>query len=251
MCQSASIPSTPSPRRRCRPHPGVDASQARLRAPTIPGQLRGGLMDVFGLRERLVDDYEEYTRSFIAVRDERVAETVDAELERGLLWPDPLVQLNPSFASGGTIDDLIAEGTLHADMRPGIPCRQGRGRGRCRPAARRCGCTSTRPRPSAPRVGRELRPDDRHGLGQEPHLHHPHRRPRPARGLRQGHQGHRRLPHERSGQQPGRRAGEVPASTGSPTTSVPSLSPATPARRTTRSARRSSPSRPTSCSRTT
>ena len=71
-------------------------------------------LDVFGLRERLVDDYEEYTRSFIAVRDDRVAETVDAELEGGLLWPEPLVQLNPSFASGGTIADLIAEGTLHA-----------------------------------------------------------------------------------------------------------------------------------------
>ena len=58
-------------------------------------------MDVFGLRERLVEDYEEYTRSFIAVRDTRVSETVDAELEGGLLWPEPLVQLNPSFAKAG------------------------------------------------------------------------------------------------------------------------------------------------------
>jgi hypothetical protein len=70
-------------------------------------------LDVFGLRERLADDHEEYARSFIAVRDARVAETVDAELEGGLLWPEPLVQLNPSFAPGGTIDDLVAEGKLH------------------------------------------------------------------------------------------------------------------------------------------
>jgi hypothetical protein len=66
--------------------PGSDRTYDRLAR-------REDLMDVFGLRERLVDDYEGYTRSFIAVRDERVAETVDAELERGLLWPDPLVQL--------------------------------------------------------------------------------------------------------------------------------------------------------------
>jgi ATP-dependent helicase YprA (DUF1998 family) len=70
-------------------------------------------VDVFGFRERFVDDYEEYTRSFIAVRDGRAAATVDAELEGGLLWPEPLVQLNPSFAPGGTIDELVAEGTLH------------------------------------------------------------------------------------------------------------------------------------------
>jgi hypothetical protein len=70
-------------------------------------------LDVFGLRERLVDDYEEYTRSFIAVRDGRVADTVDAELDGGLLWPEPLVQLNPSFAPGGTIDQMVGEGTLH------------------------------------------------------------------------------------------------------------------------------------------
>ena len=47
------------------------------------------------------------------MRDGRVAATVDAELEGGLLWPEPLVQLNPSFAPGGTIDELVAEGTLH------------------------------------------------------------------------------------------------------------------------------------------
>lgn len=29
-------------------------------------------------------------------------------------WPEPLVQSNPTFASGGTIDDLVAAGDLHA-----------------------------------------------------------------------------------------------------------------------------------------
>ena len=70
-------------------------------------------MDVFGLRERLVEEYEGYTRSFITLRDPRIEAAVDDELEGGLLWPEPLVQLNPSFAPGGTIDELVAEGTLH------------------------------------------------------------------------------------------------------------------------------------------
>jgi ATP-dependent helicase YprA (DUF1998 family) len=70
-------------------------------------------VNVFELRDRLVDDYADYTRSFVVIRDERIRERVDAELEQGLLWPDPIVQLNPAFEPGGTIDDLVAEGLLH------------------------------------------------------------------------------------------------------------------------------------------
>jgi len=70
-------------------------------------------VNVFELRQRLVDDYADYTRSFVAIRDERIRERVDTELEQGLLWPDPIVQLNPAFEPGGTIDDLVAEGLLH------------------------------------------------------------------------------------------------------------------------------------------
>lgn len=70
-------------------------------------------MDVFALRDRLVADYEEFTRSFITVRDPRIEEVVDRELDEGLLWPESLIQLNPSFAPGATIDELAAQGVLH------------------------------------------------------------------------------------------------------------------------------------------
>lgn len=69
-------------------------------------------MDVFDLRQRLVDDYADFTRSFVNIRDERIAKHVEQELKDGLLWPDPIVQLNPAFESGGTIDDLVTEGLL-------------------------------------------------------------------------------------------------------------------------------------------
>jgi len=70
-------------------------------------------MNVFELRQRLVDDYADFTRSFVVIRDERIAEHVDRELAEGLLWPDPIVQLNPAFESGGTIDELVDQGLLH------------------------------------------------------------------------------------------------------------------------------------------
>lgn len=71
-------------------------------------------MDVFDLRARLVADYQSYTRSFIKIRDSRIADHVDNALNAGAFWPEPLLQLNPMFLSGGTIDDLVGSGTLDA-----------------------------------------------------------------------------------------------------------------------------------------
>ncbi len=74
-------------------------------------------MDVFKFRQNLIDEYSSYIRSFIYISDERVKEYVDQKLNKGLLWPDPLIQLNPSFELGTSIDGLINEGLLHEDCK--------------------------------------------------------------------------------------------------------------------------------------
>ncbi len=74
-------------------------------------------MDVFDLRNRLVNDYAKYTRSFIKIADPRISDHVEQALSAGALWPEPLLQLNPTFSSGGTIDDLVRDGTLHPECR--------------------------------------------------------------------------------------------------------------------------------------
>jgi len=72
-------------------------------------------MNVFDLRDRLVSDYASYTRSFIKIADPRISAMVDENLDAGAFWPEPLLQLNPTFKPGGTIDDLVADGTLHPE----------------------------------------------------------------------------------------------------------------------------------------
>src|SRR5438093_3911855 len=74
-------------------------------------------MDVFDLRSRLVGDYARYTRSFIKIADQRIKAKVDNALDDGALWPEPLLQLNPTFLPGGTIDDLVSDGTLHPECK--------------------------------------------------------------------------------------------------------------------------------------
>lgn len=72
-------------------------------------------MNVFELRDRLVGDYSEYTHSFIKIADARVSEKVSTALDAGAFWPEPLLQLNPTFLPGGTVDDLVSDGTLHTE----------------------------------------------------------------------------------------------------------------------------------------
>ena len=72
-------------------------------------------MDVFGLRDRVISDYSDYVRSFIRIKDPRIARYVEEQLGQGRHWPDPLVQLNPPFEPGDTVEELVARGVLADD----------------------------------------------------------------------------------------------------------------------------------------
>jgi len=74
-------------------------------------------MDVFDLRNQLVSEYESYISSFIRIRDQKIRDFVDEKLDQGLLWPDPLIQLNPSFSPGKWVDELVEEGLLHNECK--------------------------------------------------------------------------------------------------------------------------------------
>ncbi len=69
-------------------------------------------MDVFQLRDHVIDDYSAYVQSFLRIRDPQIKAYVEDELRCGRLWPDPLVQLNPTYERGATIDELVANHVL-------------------------------------------------------------------------------------------------------------------------------------------
>lgn len=72
-------------------------------------------MDVFELHRKLVDDYRQFTESFVEIRDHRIREAVERDLASGGQWPDAWLSLNPSFESGGSVDDLVEAGLLHEE----------------------------------------------------------------------------------------------------------------------------------------
>ncbi|MDP9309687.1 MAG: DEAD/DEAH box helicase [Chloroflexota bacterium] len=70
-------------------------------------------MNVFETRNQLIHDYQSYISSFIRIRDERIDTYVKENLDAGALWPDPLIQLNPSFEPDDDIDSMVRNGVLH------------------------------------------------------------------------------------------------------------------------------------------
>jgi len=72
-------------------------------------------MDAFRLREEIINQYKSYVSSFINIRDTRIRQEVDTTVRKGLLWPDPLVQINPKFETGESISDFISQGMLHPE----------------------------------------------------------------------------------------------------------------------------------------
>jgi len=72
-------------------------------------------MEVFKLRNKVIEDYGSYVRSFLTIKDERIDGLVRREMEDGFLWPDPLIQLNPSFEPGETLQELINADELHPE----------------------------------------------------------------------------------------------------------------------------------------
>src|SRR6266852_1189351 len=71
--------------------------------------------NIFDFRDQLIDDYATYVNSFLQIRDPAIQAYVKGKMEEGALWPEPLIQLNPLFEQGESIDALVAEGVLHPE----------------------------------------------------------------------------------------------------------------------------------------
>ncbi len=68
--------------------------------------------DVFALRNQVVEEYRQYVESFVNVLDEGIHQFVRDRLKEGHLWPDAVLQLNPAYELGLTLDQLAAEGMI-------------------------------------------------------------------------------------------------------------------------------------------
>jgi len=73
-------------------------------------------IDIFNIHEKIMDDYKHFVSSFINIKDKRIKEVVEAEIDDGKYWPEPLIQFNPSFEQGESIEKLCESGNAHSEI---------------------------------------------------------------------------------------------------------------------------------------
>ena len=93
----------------------IDHRLGRTPTPqTVTSQLSNPeSLDIFNFRNEIIGDYRRYIESFLRIRDCRINEFVNQELEKGQLWTNPLVQLNPKYLPGAKVTELVNRGVLH------------------------------------------------------------------------------------------------------------------------------------------
>ena len=91
------------------------AASAVMPSPDFPSEHS---MNIFGFRDQIIHDYATYIKSFIQIRDTRISEYAGQNLNAGILWPEPLIQLNPTFEPGEWIETLVTQRVLHPGVCP-------------------------------------------------------------------------------------------------------------------------------------
>jgi ATP-dependent helicase YprA (DUF1998 family) len=68
---------------------------------------------LFDLHRAALDEYRSFVRSYINIADARIRTYVDEQLsETSPLWPEPLIQLSPTYEYGSDVDALAGQGLI-------------------------------------------------------------------------------------------------------------------------------------------
>ena len=70
-------------------------------------------LDVFALRDSVVDEYKHFATSFTTIHAPDISEQVEAIYAEDRYWPEPLIQINPSYKRSTDVGTLVANGVLH------------------------------------------------------------------------------------------------------------------------------------------
>ena len=74
-------------------------------------------MNILSLYESLKDSYKSYLSSFVSIKDKRIEEKVNDAISHETLWPDALIQFNPNYEKGLSIQQMIDKGLpIHPDL---------------------------------------------------------------------------------------------------------------------------------------
>jgi superfamily II DNA/RNA helicase len=73
-------------------------------------------LDAFQLHSQIMADYRLFVDSFVNIKNKAISRKVEEEMSGGKFWPEPLLQFNPAFESGDSVQGLCSEGVLNPSI---------------------------------------------------------------------------------------------------------------------------------------
>ncbi|AKQ68205.1 Helicase, C-terminal:Type III restriction enzyme [Myxococcus hansupus] len=72
----------------------------------------GPVLDIFALRDFVIAEYKHFATSFTTIHAPDIKAQVEAIYAQERYWPEPLIQINPSYKRSIDIRSLVAQGAL-------------------------------------------------------------------------------------------------------------------------------------------
>lgn len=72
--------------------------------------------NIFQTQKSIVDNYKSYVESFIHIKNPNIKKVVNDHISNGTLWPEPLIQFNPSYKHGEGIEQLVQEKVIEPQI---------------------------------------------------------------------------------------------------------------------------------------
>ena len=73
-------------------------------------------MNIIDINENVINNYGKFVTSFIDIEDNRIKEAIDDGIKNNRLWKEPLIQFNPSYEDGDSIEELCNAKILEPEM---------------------------------------------------------------------------------------------------------------------------------------
>ena len=82
-----------------------------------------GVIDIFDFHQRIMGRYESFASSFLDVDDPQIERALTDTGRLKSMCPEPLIQFNPSYEPGASVEDLVGQGVLTPAMSGETPTR--------------------------------------------------------------------------------------------------------------------------------
>jgi len=90
----------------------LDQGVVKSQAKGVELMSKSQSMDIFALRDSVVDEYKRFATSFTTIHAEDIRQKVDAIYAQERYWPEPLIQISPDYKRTTSVAKLISDGTL-------------------------------------------------------------------------------------------------------------------------------------------